>query len=243
MSNIHFIMNPKGGIGKSWVAVLLAQYLKSKKRKIICADTDPLTPTFIEFKSLNVARVAIFEGGKIKQAKFDPLIEMMLEEDAEFVIDTGGSTYIDLMKYFMDNKTFNTLNECGKKIFIHCPLVGGNAFQKAIDGFGDILNIKNDHFKVVVWENEFWGPVESNGFPAVESDLYLNAVEAGKVLGSVKIKQRSESDSFVEDINKMTTNSLTLDDVNSSAGFNLMAKMRMRTVVNDVFAELNKIKF
>lgn len=243
MSNVHFIMQTKGGIGKSWVSALLAQYLKSKKRKLVCADTDPKTPTFVNFKSLNVAYVEVFENGKIKQAKFDPLVESMLEKDYDFVIDTGGNTFIDLKNYLLDNSTFNTLHESGKKVFIHCPLTGGQAFDKTIEGFSELLDIKSNFFKIVVWENEYWGPVESDGVSVLESDLYLNAVDAGKVLGSVKIKDRSQSDSYVDDIKKMTTNSFTLDDVQSSKEFNLMAKMRMKTVVNDVFLELDKISF
>lgn len=241
MSNIHFIMQPKGGVGKSWVSALLAQYLKSKQKKISCADTDPKTPTFINFKSLNVAYIEIFENGKIKQAKFDSLIESMLANDCEFVVDTGGNTFIDLKNYLLDNSIFDTLHESNKKVFIHCPLTGGQALQKTIEGFTELLNIKSNFFKIVIWENEFYGPVGSDSGLAVESDLYLNAVESGKVLGSVKIKDRKDSDSYVADLTKMTTNSFTLDDVNSSTDFNLMAKRRMHTVVNDVFAELDKI--
>lgn len=83
MSNIHLILQGKGGAGKSYVAVLLAQYLQSKNREILCADTDPVNATFTKYASLNVASVKIAENGNIIQRKFDPLMETILAVDKD----------------------------------------------------------------------------------------------------------------------------------------------------------------
>ena len=41
---IHLTLQGKGGVGKSLIAAILAQYLKGKGREVRCIDTDPREP-------------------------------------------------------------------------------------------------------------------------------------------------------------------------------------------------------
>lgn len=241
MNNIHFVMNSKGGIGKTWVATLLAQYLKKDGKLVACADTDPLTKTFFKFKSLDVAAIEIYENGKINQSKFDPIIENILSTDCDYVIDTGGSTFIDLTKYIEDNNVFGTLHDAGKKVFIHTPIVGGNSAIDSVTGFDNILKIKSSQFKIVVWENEFNELVKTDGNFTLDAILFKSAIKSGKVSGCVKIKYRKDSDTFSADISKMTANFMTFDDVSKSDDFGYMAKNRIKTVMTDLYTELDKL--
>ena len=43
--SIHFILQGKGGVGKSYVASLLTQYLQDKKKPVVGFDLDPTNPT------------------------------------------------------------------------------------------------------------------------------------------------------------------------------------------------------
>ena len=52
MSNIHFVLNGKGGIGKSFISSLLAQYLLSKKQSVVAIDTYPNNTTLYNIKAL-----------------------------------------------------------------------------------------------------------------------------------------------------------------------------------------------
>ena len=89
MKQIHFVLQGKGGVGKSFVAALLAQYLKSTGNEVHCYDTDPVNQTFSRYKKLKVEIVKILTehksidvvNGNLKltpfrdnrQSKFDPL--------------------------------------------------------------------------------------------------------------------------------------------------------------------------
>ena len=46
---IHLTLQGKGGVGKSLVAAVLAQYLKSAGRDVRCIDTDPVNRTFAQY--------------------------------------------------------------------------------------------------------------------------------------------------------------------------------------------------
>ena len=49
MSNIHFIGGEKGGVGKSLVARLLAQYMIDKQLPFLGFDTDRSHPALMRF--------------------------------------------------------------------------------------------------------------------------------------------------------------------------------------------------
>jgi len=241
MSSIHMILQGKGGVGKSLIAVLIAQYLQSIGYKVVCADTDPVNATFTQYKSLDVAHVDIAEGGNVIQRKFDPLMELIVSADADFVIDNGAATFMPLTRYLAENDIFQVMAEAGKKVFVHTVLTGGQAKPDTFNGFAELLSKVNNHAKVVVWENEFWGKVEFDGLPISAGKLFRDAEKAGKIAGIVKIADRSQSDTFVGDMKQMTERNMTLADVMASPDFSFLAKNRLQKVVKEVFSELDKV--
>ena len=53
MKEVHFVVQSKGGVGKSFVAMLLAQYLQDRSDdKLYCFDTDPDNQTFAAYQAL-----------------------------------------------------------------------------------------------------------------------------------------------------------------------------------------------
>lgn len=243
MNNVHLVLQGKGGVGKSLAAVLVAQYLQSLGGKVICADTDPVNATFAQYRSLDVAHVEIANGGNVIQSKFDPLIEMIVQTDADFVIDNGAATFLPLTKYLAENDIYQIMSEHGKKVFVHSVLTGGQAKTDTYNGFAELLGKINQYAKVVIWENEFWGPVEYEGHPITSTKLFKESDRAGKIAGVVKLVDRSQSDAFVEDMKKMTSNHMTLAEVNASEDFNFLAKNRLKKIVDSVYSELDQVKW
>jgi hypothetical protein len=236
--SVHFILQGKGGVGKSFSAALLAQYIESKGLGLICLDTDPVNATFSQYKSLNVGHVDILDGTKIVQRKFDAVMEKIIETDSNFVIDNGASTFLTLTDYLAENGIIELLNDSGKEVFVHTIITAGQAKSDTLNGFEEITKTVKDNAKIVVWENEFWGPFELNGKSFTEMNLYQK--NKAKVAGVVKIANRS-SDTFITDIKLMTEKHLTLSDVKESDEFGIISKSRLHRVVNDVFAELDKV--
>lgn len=243
MNRIHFHLQGKGGVGKSMSASFLAQYEISKGDNVICADTDPVNRTFSRILALDVAAIDIEEGGNVVQRKFDPLMEMIVSTDANFVIDNGAASFLPLTRYLAENDIYQIMAEHGKKVYIHSVLVGGQAQSDTYDGLADLLGKVGESAKVVIWENEFWGKVEFNGVPITGSKLYKEADKAGKIAGVVKIIDRSQSDTFTGDIKQMTQANLTLAEVIDSPDFSFLAKNRLKKFVGDVFAELDKVNW
>jgi cellulose biosynthesis protein BcsQ len=59
--DVHFIMQGKGGVGKTLVSVLLTQYLKSQDRNVLCIDTDAVNRSFYRFKTFDVKIIPLLQ--------------------------------------------------------------------------------------------------------------------------------------------------------------------------------------
>ena len=72
----HFIMQSKGGAGKSVCSAILAQYLNEKTEgNLSLIDTDPSNKTLGSYQGLNVQMVDVIGSNKlVDQSKFDNFI-------------------------------------------------------------------------------------------------------------------------------------------------------------------------
>lgn len=239
-NDVHFILQGKGGVGKSYVASLLAQYILSKGRKLMCVDTDPVNATFAKITSLKPVHVDVLDDKKanVVQRKFDAIMEKVIAADSNFVIDNGSSSFLPLTAYLAENGIYELLKENGKNVYIHNVLIMGPEKDDTVNGFMEITERASDAAKIVVWENQLRGPFQHEGKTFTQLNLYQDNKD--KVAGVVKIAEQT-SDTFITDIKQMTSQHLTYDDVKESTEFGLIAKSRLFRVVNDVFIELDKV--
>ncbi|ELA08195.1 TraL-like protein [Moraxella macacae 0408225] len=61
LNSIHFVMHSKGGVGKSVVSFLMAQYILNKvdNSKVAIIDIEPNYRTLSRYKSLNVENIDV----------------------------------------------------------------------------------------------------------------------------------------------------------------------------------------
>jgi CO dehydrogenase nickel-insertion accessory protein CooC1 len=57
MSTVHLILQGKGGVGKSFIAALLAQYHQEKSVAVRCFDADPVNSTLASFPALQTTKL------------------------------------------------------------------------------------------------------------------------------------------------------------------------------------------
>lgn len=240
MKQIHFVLQGKGGVGKSFVASLLAQYLKTNNDQVHCYDTDPVNQTFSRYKTLDVEVVNILtEHKSIDVSRFDALIEDLLEKDGVAVIDNGAATFVPLMSYIRESGVIELLKESGVDVVVHVPLQAGQGIKDTVQGLLEVLGTLQTN--VVVWLNHYWGRIELNNSPVFEqSNVYK---ENSNQITAVIELENYNPDTFGKDIQEMTTAHLTFDEVQQSAQFKLMPKQRLKKVQRDVFNQLAQKTF
>lgn len=239
---VHFILQGKGGVGKSFVSAILAQYL-GQSGTVNCIDTDPVNQTLTGYSALNTKAINITnpDTKKIDERKFDTLMESLLSEDINFVIDNGSSSFISLSNYLIENNAFDFLKDAGKEVYLHTVITGGQAIDETVTGFralADQIQTKN----IVVWLNEYFGDIEAKHndktYKFHEMRAFTDNQE--KVKGIINIARRNP-DTFGKDIELMANHKLTFNEAISDPMFTLMAKQRIKTVQKDLFNQLDQV--
>lgn len=163
MANIHFILQGKGGVGKSFVAITLAQYIAFKKHKPWCFDTDGINLTFHGFSALNVQPIPILNGNEIRAKHFDAFLEQISSSESDVIIDNGSSAFLPLTHHLIHHKIPRLLQEKGHTCLVHTVIAGGQAMFDTINGFAQLINQFKNNTPFVVWLNPYWGLVEQEG--------------------------------------------------------------------------------
>ncbi len=116
MSNIHFFLQGKGGIGKTTLSSFAAQYLKSIGKSVECFDTDTVNHSFMQWKELNVKECNICEmNGDVNHHAAEEMIEYLLEEckSENIIIDNGASSFLPMLSYLVENDIISILKGAG----------------------------------------------------------------------------------------------------------------------------------
>ena len=64
-NTVHFVLQAKGGIGKSFVATLLAQHLINEAGAVRCFDTDQENTTFAHYAALSVRHITLADQARV----------------------------------------------------------------------------------------------------------------------------------------------------------------------------------
>lgn len=240
-NTVHFILQGKGGIGKTLVSTILAQWMKTKDpASLRCYDTDQENTTFSRYKAMDVKHVPVMTDARtIDPKRFDALMIDLLETDGNCVIDNGANSFSPLMGYLLENQAFDLLQESGRTVYIHSIVGGGDTLHDTASGF--VSTAQSTSTPIVLWENEHFGLLQTpTGRVFTESQTFID--NAGRVIGRIRLAQRN-SDTFGADIKKMNTGRLTLDEVIQSEKFNIMEKQRIKVVYRDIFDQLDKVEW
>ncbi len=238
-TSIHISLQGKGGVGKSLISAILSQYLLSKGQDVQGIDADPVNQTLAEYRGLVVNRLNLLKEGSVDQREFDLLMERFLTESGTFVVDTGASTFIPLWHYVLENQALEYLRERGKRVFIHSVVTGGQSLNDTLSGFEQLAETTREK-NLVIWLNEYFGPVLLDGAPFRE--MAVCKKHANKVHGSVAIVRRT-ADTFGRDVEEMICQKMTFEEALNGSGFTIMAKQRLRVVQRDLFEQLDAIPF
>jgi hypothetical protein len=236
--SIHMSLQGKGGVGKSLVSSILAQYFVARGRDVRCFDTDPVNRTLFQYKSLNVERVDLLDEGTIDHKVYDDLFDRLLTEDATFVIDNGASTFIQLWRYLLEWRAAESLAERGKKLYIHTVITGGQALVDTLHGFHSLAASGSEQ-NIIVWLNEYFGRIERDGKRFDQMGAFLES--KSRVYGSVHLPRRNP-DTFGRDMEDVISRKLTIDEAIKEGPFSLVAKQRMKIMQRDWFEQLDRLE-
>jgi hypothetical protein len=243
MSTVHLTLQGKGGVGKSVVATLLAQYLRDKGIAAKCFDADPLNQTLAGFAGLGVMKVDLMEvtekGRRINPRRFDDLVEQIAVQPGEshVIVDTGSSSFVALVHYLVSNDVPSVLSQTGHELVVHTVVTGGQALLDTLHGVGQLVK-QLDNVRFVVWLNPFWGPIAEDGKTFEQMKTYQ---DIKKRIETVVNLPAFVDELFPQDIAAMLKSRLTFKEAIESPAFSLMSRHRLKVAQRDFYSRLDTL--
>jgi len=238
-NTIHLVLQGKGGIGKSFISSLLAQYFTNNESvSFLGFDTDQENTTFSQYQALGVEHIPVMDVSRqINAKKFDILIEKLLLSDGVSVVDNGANTFAPLLSYLLENDVIKLLNDNGKRVYIHTIIGGGDTMSDTANGFNSLATSLNA--PIVLWLNEFFGEMKT-----IEGKSFFETkvcqIHKSKLAGFVTLHMRNSS-TYGDDIKRMVTRRLTIDEVMVNPEFSTMEKQRLGTMSREIYSQLDMI--
>jgi hypothetical protein len=235
MAKIHFVLQGKGGVGKSVVAALLAQFIGDKGDVPTNIDTDPVNATFYGYKSLNVKRLQIMEADEINPRAFDTLVEMIAAAKGDVIVDNGASSFVPLSHFLISNQVPALLAEMGHELVVHTVVTGGQALLDTISGFNQLVSQFPSEALFVVWLNPFWGPIEHEGKGFEQMKAYTT--NKGRVSAIIQIPLLKK-ETYGRDLSDMLQERLTFDQAIAQETLTIMTRQRLKIIKGQIYGQM-----
>ncbi len=137
MSSLNFIGGEKGGVGKSVVSRVLAQYFIEKGLPLIGFDTDRSHTSFTRFYSDYASPVIVdtYEGLDRLATVFEDASSEGLQQNV--IVDLAAQTAAPLTRWIKDSDLFSVMDEMGITVnFWHVCDAG----KDSVDLLGRLVN-------------------------------------------------------------------------------------------------------
>ena len=229
MAHIHFIGGEKGGVGKSLMSRVLAQYMIDREIPFIGFDTDRSHGALMRFYSGYASPVLVDNIEAL-----DTIIEAAAEQpERRVLVDLAAQTHDPLVKWMDDAGVLNLADEMGMTIHYWHVMDSGkdsvDLLKKLLDRFGTGL-------KYVLVRNQIRGNdfsvLEQSGEQARAMQLGARVVSVKKLGDSVINKIDAGSSSFWKAKNPQDP---------TGGGLGLMDRQRVKAWLRDAYREIDDV--
>lgn len=238
MSHIHFILQGKGGVGKSLIAALMTQYQLNEGIPTIAVDTDPVNASLAAYSAFPTKRIELLDKHQNMQLReFDHLMDLIFaNEEHDFVIDNGASSFLPLSSYLVENNVMAMLKEMGRQVIVHTVVTGGQAMMDTLHGLAALG--KNMNVPLAVWINGYFGEVVADGKQFEQMKVYESLKK--QIVAVLRIDKMSPL--FEDDFKKILERHLTFEQALQDGSINLMARNRLKMIQKNIFAQLGHLR-
>lgn len=247
MKRVHFVLQGKGGVGKSLISSLMTQYAIDVNglAATMAIDTDPVNKTLAQFAPLKAVEFELMNEGSLDIRRFDNMLESVIESKAtDIIIDNGASSFIPLSEYIAQTDAITALKEemPGSEIFIHTVVTGGQHMTETAEGARALTAGFSDEAAIVIWLNEHFGEISfSTGGKTVPWENSKVYKEIAPELSAQICLQAQHSALHGKDIEMMLKEHLTFDEIEKNKDIPLFTRRRIRDFKAMVYEQLDSI--
>ena len=231
----HFILQGKGGVGKSLVANLLAQYLVDQKRLESCFDADPVNGSLQTIPALKAQPVALLAGDALNVQAVDRLMDDIVKAKADIVVDNGAASFLPFSRYLIENDIAAVLAGQAATMVLHTVITGGGNGMDTLKGLEALIRHFVPGAEVVVWVNEFFGAPRFDATDFEATKVYRE--HRASIRGLVYLR-KLDPVMFAPNLASMLERHMTFAEAAVSDQFMLMEKSRLFRIKTDIWRQL-----
>ncbi len=229
MSTIHFIGGEKGGVGKSLVARVLAQYLIDHKLPFLGFDSDRSHGALLRFYAGFASPVVIDDYDSL-----DKLVEAAVENpERRILVDLAAQTHKPLVQWIEESGVLELAQEIGVRIRYWHVMDSGkdsvNLLTKLFDRF-------DDHLDYVLVLNQLrgddFGIFDASGERKRAEGLRARIIEFPRLHEASMTKIDARSASFWAAANSSEK---------EHTGLGLLERSRVKVWLGKAYAELDTL--
>ena len=228
MTNIHLIGGEKGGVGKSMVARIVAQYLIDKELPFLGFDTDRSHGALLRFYGEYASPVLVDNYEAL-----DTIVESAVDQPGRrILVDLAAQTHDPLATWMEEAGVISLADELGMKLFYWHVMDAGkdsvDLLRRLLDRFGTGLNY-------VLVRNQ----VRGSDFSVLEqSGEQARAIGMGAHVVSVKRLHES----VIQKIDNSSSSFWKAKSADKDAsGLGLMDRQRVKMWLRDVYREIDEV--
>lgn len=165
---VHIVIQNKGGVGKTHVCLLLAQFIEEYCKDIPHRFFDlelPRAKCFSKYQTLNITTFNVTDQqGNIDPGKFDEIFNPIFEGDVTdgvILIDVGAGLFYEVLRYLSGlSQIIPEIQRNGWRVCIH-TVVTGDDVGNCMAGYDQIRTILKGDYHTVIWLNNYLGMTQN----------------------------------------------------------------------------------
>jgi len=230
MASIHLVGGEKGGVGKSVVARLLAQFMIDRQIPFVGFDTDRSHGALLRYYTGFAAPTIIDDYQSL-----DAIVEVATENpEKHILVDLAAQTHQPLAKWIEESGVLELAKEMDIKIYYWNVMDSGkdsvDLLGRLFDQYGDKLNyilvlnqLRDDNFSIF----------EESGLKQRAEQLNVKTITLKKLHAPVMTKIDKNSYSFWAATNK---------DGQSKDPLSLLERQRIKIWLQNAYQEISSLE-
>jgi len=227
-SCLHLIGGEKGGVGKSLVSRVLAQYFIDKGWPFKGFDTDKSHGALLRFYS-DYASPVIAD----RYEALDQVVEIAAESQQRVLVDLAAQTQSFLVQWIEDSGLLDVAGELGVSLMYWHVMDAG---RDSVDLLRKLLDQFGRHLKLVLVLNEIRGDqfeiLKASGLRARAESLGASVIAIRKLQDATMQKIDQHSSSFW---------AATQSADKAATGMGLLERQRVRIWLNKTYEQLDTL--
>lgn len=234
MADLHFIGGEKGGVGKSFVARTLIQYLLDRDLACTLFEADRSNPDLARiYGKILPCQFAVFSEGERYEDTANKVFETAIEN--RVLVNLPAQVFPAMKKWYADNELFEVAAEEGVKIALWFVVDGGYDSLTLLAKSLDFYDAGVRHIIVRNWgrgDFEDWEAVlaqpENTRLKTLIAERSSSIIDCPKFIGTVER-------------NTIDAESLTFATAREDTSrFSAISRQRVKKFLRGAYAEFDK---